>query len=375
MQLWKSSSPKSSPDRLAGSRKGGTTMSNKGISILFPEFEDAEYKQMPSSSFHDLGLDTLCKTLTSDTKEQRYIMSVLSNTTDDPYVASFRQEVFADILGIPELRKRITELFDKLEFMRSFGGMAKKTDEKLGIWYLLHRLDELDDYIKCVEAMRDCLSDDRIKSEGLITFRKHIEQIYEDSCFAQMRKDISELKVKSSEIKSITLGINVNDRFEAVGMGLISVNSKPFKKSGIVSNFADAIASKNPIKDDTEWNGDMHYHEIDHAVNGRPMAFFQKGMGFLAMRSTPFVESKMRETIINLPDDDGMSSSTFYLEKVMNKMLDTLIKRLRDTLSKYVDVAVIDITRLIPEFGYYIRFAEFVEKSHPPKLSAKGRPR
>ena len=342
-------------------------MANKRISILFPRFDEIQYVPMSETACHDLGLDTLCKTLTSDTKEQRYIMSVLSNTTDDPYVASFRQEVFADILGIPELRKRITELFDKLEFMRSFGGMAKKTDEKLGIWYLLHRLDELDDYIKCVESMRDCLSDDRIKSEGLITFRKHIEQIYEDSCFAQMRKDIGELKVRSSEIKSITLGINVNDRFEAVGMGLISVNSKPFKKSGIVSNFADAIASKNPIKDDTEWNGDMHYHEIDHAVNGRPMAFFQKGMGFLAMRSTPFVESKMRETIINLPDDDGMSSSTFYLEKVMNKMLDTLIKRLRDTLSKYVDVAVIDITRLIPEFGYYIRFAEFAEK-----LTAQG---
>jgi hypothetical protein len=180
-------------------------MANKRISILFPRFDEIQYVPMSETACHDLGLDTLCKTLTSDTKEQRYIMSVLSNTTDDPYVASFRQEVFADILGIPELRKRITELFDKLEFMRSFGGMAKKTDEKLGIWYLMHRLDELDDYIKCVESMRECLSDDRIKSEGLISFRKHIEQIYEDSCFAQMRKDIGELKVKSSEIKSITL--------------------------------------------------------------------------------------------------------------------------------------------------------------------------
>ena len=43
------------------------------------------------------------------------------------------------------INKAAEELFEKLEFMKSFGSMAKKTEEKLGIWYLMHRLDELDD--------------------------------------------------------------------------------------------------------------------------------------------------------------------------------------------------------------------------------------
>ena len=337
---------------------------SKGISILFPDSDKAVLSQMSAETCHDLGLDTVCKALTGDPKEQKYIMGVISNMTSDPGTARFRQEVFADILSLPKLRKDITELFEKLEFMKSFGSMAKKTEEKLGIWYLMHRLDELDDYIKCVEAMRECLSDPAIKSGGLIAFRDYINNIYEDSCFAQMRKDIGELKVKASDVKSITLGINVNDRFEAVSMGLVSVNSKPFKKSGIVGSFADAISAKNQIRDSEEWNGEMRYQEIDSASSGKPMAIFQKGMGFLAMQQTGgFVDSKVRNTIVNMPEEDSMSSSTFYLEKVMNKMLDTLIKRLSDTLSKYVDVAVINISRLIPEFTYYIRFAEFIEKN------------
>lgn len=338
-------------------------MSSKGISILFPN-GDAKFVQMSESAFHDLGLDSICKALTSDAKEQRYISGIISNMTADADTARFRQEVFADILNLPQLRKKITELFDKLEFMKSFGSLAKKTEEKLGIWYLLHRLDELDDYIKCVEAMRECLSDEGIKSQGLIAFRDYIGGIYEDSCFAQMRKDIGELKLKASEIRSVTIGVNVNDRFEATSMGLISVNSKPFKKSGIVGSFADALASKGGIKDDTEWNGEMRYHEVDRSANGSPAAIFQKGMGFLAMQQTGgFVDAKVRNTIVNMPEDDSMNSSTFYLEKVMNKMLDTLVKRLSDTLSKYVDVAVINISKLIPEFTYYIRFAEFIEKN------------
>ena len=337
-------------------------MGSKGISILFPD-GNAKFTRMTDSAFHDLGLDSICKELTSDAKERKYITGVISNMTEDADTARFRQEVFADILDLSQLRKKITELFERLEFMKSFGSLAKKTEEKLGIWYLLHRLDELDDYIKCVEAMRECLSDERIRSRGLIRFREHINGIYEDSCFAQMRKDISELKLKASEIRSVTIGVNVNDRFEATSMGLISVNSKPFKKSGIVSNFADALSSKGGIKDDNEWNGEMRYHEIDRSQSGTPGAIFQKGMGFLAMQTTgAFVDAKVRQTIVNMPDDDGMNNSTFYFEKVMNKMLDTLVKRLSDTLSKYVDVAVINISRLIPEFTYYIRFAEFIEK-------------
>ncbi len=337
-------------------------MGSKGISILFPN-GDAKFTQMSESAFHDLGLDSVCKALTSDAKEQKYISGIISNMTADVETARFRQEVFADILDLPQLRKKITELFERLEFMKSFGSLAKKTEEKLGIWYLLHRLDELDDYIKCVDAMRECLGDEGIRSQGLIRFREYINGIYEDSCFAQMRKDIGELKLKASEIRSVTIGVNVNDRFEATSMGLISVNSKPFKKSGIVGSFADALASKGGIKEDNEWNGDMRYHEVDRAANGSPGAIFQKGMGFLAMQSSGgFVDAKVRQTIVNMPEDDAMNSSTFYLEKVMNKMLDTLVKRLSDTLSKYVDVAVINISRLIPEFTYYIRFAEFIEK-------------
>ena len=41
------------------------------------------------------------------------ITNVLSQMTDDVKVAAYRQQVFADIIRLPELRKTMTELFDK----------------------------------------------------------------------------------------------------------------------------------------------------------------------------------------------------------------------------------------------------------------------
>lgn len=333
---------------------------NDAFSILFPYKSETTYKQLSPTACHDLGLDAVCKSLTDDGKEQKMIMNIISQLTADPRVSAYRQKVFADILALPELRAKMTELFDKMEFIRSFGTMHKNSDEELGLWHLFHRLDELNDYINCVEAMRECLSDERIQSQGLKDLRSYIDELYSEAYFAEMKKDIAALRLKASDVQSVTLGINVNERFEAVSMGLISVNSKPFKKSGIVSNFADAVSAKDKIQDTTDWDGDMHYRQIDKQQSMSIAEFMDKFGGFSAVRNSPFVDGNIRATVVRTPDDDGTANSTFYLETVINKMLGSLVKKLRDTLTKYANVAIVNISSLIPEFVYYIRFAEFI---------------
>lgn len=44
---------------------------------------------------------------------------------------------------------------------------------------------------------------------------------------------------------------------------LVSVNKKPFKKSGIVSHFADAVSAKDKIQETEDWDGDLHCQLID----------------------------------------------------------------------------------------------------------------
>jgi DNA mismatch repair ATPase MutS len=41
-------------------------------------------------------------------------------------------------------------------------------------------------------------------------------------------------------------------------------------------------------------------------------------------------------------------------------MLGSLVKKLRDTLTKYANVAIVNVSALVPEFIYYIRCAEFI---------------
>ena len=335
---------------------------NKYFSILFPNNADIKYKQLSAETCHDLGLDTLCSCVTNDTKEQNLFMNIISNMTADPQVAEYRCQVFRDILHNPKLRTRMVELFDKLGFIKQFSASRIDSDEKLGFWHLMHRLDELNDYIKCIEEMKSCLEGEDLQSEGLKGFLSYIDELYNEACFAEMKKDIAELKIKSADIQSVTVGINVNERFEATSMGLISVNARQFKKSNIVSNFADALASKSKINEGAAWDGDMHYHQVDKLRTHAISKTINKMGEYLAVTNTAFVDGRIRATVTQTPDGDGTSGATFYLDKVLNKMLDSMVKKLRDTLSKYADIAVVNISQLVPEFIYYIRFADFIEQ-------------
>jgi len=335
-------------------------------SILYPDYEGVEYKQLSETTWHDLSLDVLCKHITDNHKEARMIKDIICNMTKDPKVAGYRQKVFCDILKFPNLRKRMVELFDKFEFIRNYGVHRLNADEKMEIWHLLRRMDELSDYISCVEAMQACLNENAIESEGLKGFKEYVDGLYRDAGFAEMKADIAALKVHSSEVKSVTVGINVNERFEATELGLISINNKYFKKSGIVSNFADALSAKQKIQDKTEWDGNMHYHPVEPVSDseGFLVEFMNKKakMGLVSM--TGLAGGRVSsETMAKIAEGDGTANSTFYLSTLVNKMLDMLVKKLRDTLNKYADIVVVNISDVIPEFVYYIRFAEFVEKN------------
>ena len=329
---------------------------DKKFSLLFPRGTKVEYKRLENSAFHDLGLDLVCKEVTSEPKEQTVIAEILANLSADPAVTNYRQEVFEDLKNLPDVRAKLVELFDKIEFNKQYGVIKKSKDEVEGLWFLMHRLNQYRDYITCVDALKDCLGDDRIKSAGLKDYRNYIDEIYTDAHFHELKKDLEKLTSETSEIQSVTIGMNLNQRLEATSMGIISVNNKQFKKSGIVGNFADSIGG-DKIREGTEWNGDMHYRLVDSTKDGSFAAIVTNYAKFTAANANPLMRA---QTVTSITAGDGLANTPAQFDNILNKMLDTMSKNLRRTLDKYADMAIGNIADVIPEFVYYIRFAEFM---------------
>ena len=335
---------------------------DKKFSLLYPRGKKYEFTKIEDDAFHDLGLDVITKEVSSEPREQSIISNILSHLSEDPDVTNYRQDVFEDLKNLPDIRKKISELFEKIEFNKQYGVIKKSKDEVEGLWFLMHRLNSYRDYITCVDALKECLGDERIKSQGLKDYRAFIDEVYADAHFNELKKDLEKLTQDTSEIQSVTIGMNLNSRLEAVSMGIVSVNNKPFKKSNIVSNFADGIGG-DKIKDTSDWNGDMHYRVVEkHGAPG-----FAGVMTEAIKATNPLARSASGSTTASIPNSDGLANTPAQFDTVLNKMLDVMAKNLRRTLDKYSEMALSEVADVIPEFVYYIRFIDYLTK-----IEAKG---
>ena len=331
-------------------------MKEQSLSILFPRQDEVVYRQLPDTVWHDLGLDAVTEKVAQRPEEAELIRRVMTSLTADPAVSAFRCDVFRDILKHPEIRERMMKLLQQVKTFYDYGIVNRGAGDETGLWDLMHRLEEYHDYILTVEALRECLSDKDLSSEGLRGLWTEVDRICRDNGFAALKKDVEEMRLTASDLKSITVGINLNDRFEAVNMGLVSVNKKPFTRSSLLKNFISAVSPRDDIREEADWNGSTSYYPAN-GENGI-LTTAGKAMERAILVRNPIAAMSMAR----IPDADGLAGVPRQMDSAASMLAGRITRRLKDMLGKYLNVSVREIAALIPELVYYTRWAEYIGK-------------
>ena len=330
-------------------------MKENSLSILFPRQQEVTYREIPEESWHDLGLDTLTERIAAKPQEVPLIRRVMMSLTSDPEVAAFRSDVFEDILRHPDIRERLMKLLEKVRMFYDYGVVSRPSGDDNSIWDLMHRLEEYHDYILTVEAIRECLSEKDLVSEGLVKLRETVDSIYRDRGFEGLRKDVEELRVAASEVRSLTVGINLNERFEAISLGLVSVNGKPFTKSGLLKNFLASVSPRDEIEKEAEWNGNYSYYPANTGVG------LLESVGRFAETSMILRNPLAMMSLARIPEADGSANVPRQMDSAASMLTSRISRKLKDTLGKYMNISVREIAGLIPELVFYTRWAEYIE--------------
>ena len=334
----------------------------KALSIIFPPDSFESCKVLSDTAIHDLGLDKISQNVSDKPKEQSLILGIMSRITSDPEVVRFRLDVFDDIYRNPSFRERMLEILDKIEFLKDFGSFRRDNEESSGTWDLLHRLEEIRDYIGYVEALQQCLGQADLKSKGLKELKAHIDEIYADNGFNELKEDIAGLKATTSSLKSVTVGINLNERFEAKEIGLISINSKEFTRSTLLDHFGGLISRKDNVKADEQWDGSTRFQPFSTS-DGTATDKLYSLARTKAMITNPLM------TMALVPDGDMGKDVTSHMDRITDHMLSQTVRKLKEVLNKYVGLSIMNITALIPEFIYYVRWAEYIKRHVDSGLS------
>ena len=318
------------------------------VSLLYPDGKPGEGKTLGETALHDLGLDVICEKAARSDKEKGMLLRTLARMTGDGRVSAYRIAVFDELFTHPVLCDRLMELLGKIDFLRDYGSFKERFDEHAGIWDLMHRLEEIGDYIGYVEGLEKCLTDAEPQSDGLKNLKSYVDGIYRSQGFGELKKDIAACRATTRTLRSVTLGVNLNERFEASAIGLVSINSKPFTRSGLLGSFNDWM-NRAPAQE-AEWNENYRFQPFA----GDGLAADIERAAMLRFRMNPMT------TLAAIPAEDSAENVTYQMNQVANHMLGLVVKKLREVLHRYVNVTITDITDLIPELLFYIRFAEYI---------------
>lgn len=283
------------------------------VSLLWPDHLEGYEKrtfELGESTVRDLRLDEIAKHLNE--RRAEHILAVLTELPVDEQTIRYRQEVFHDLAENPELVEGFRALLPV--FVNLDDILRKRFHEDWTLWRVLNRVRELDLYTQCVHDLSSLLERETIQSEGLCRLREVIGRIARDDAFRSLADNLPGHKIELNQIKSITLGINVNIDLEPEEAMLVSVNSTRFTESSRIQQLVATLGAMKNVDLSDLFGGLSRVHQLSYKT----------------------------------------SNPMFSLTRDLNHMLKTVLRDMIGFLRKYARINTRFLVDMEPEIAFYI---------------------
>lgn len=325
-------------------------------SLMYPRNAERKSKTLTPESINDLSIDFILEALTEQKYEREHMRKIMISVTDDPEVIRYRCDVFEDFLRFPKLRSSMEELVRKLADLRDLERFQKDQDSA-AFWSLVNRLREVDEYVCCISMLRDVLSSLDIKSRGMRELLELVTEISKESGFDELKKDIDELLLKVRRLKSITIGVNLDDMLRPKSAGVVSLNDSEFKESGLMRRFMRFADRKEELHHGTE--------------DAKSMRLFHPATPIAMPAITRKAETNDMMTGVKISTNTvtGADSLSNAIKDTVTNIMNQTCNEIKNTVKRYVNISGYTLIGLMPEILFYVRWAELIDK-----IKAQGMP-
>ena len=202
-------------------------MGNKFVSLLYPTEESEIFHRNRSNlpTVTDVVCDELGLTEIFGLKTS-YLSEYF---TSDEQVIAYRQSTVKDLLAIPELLDTLSGIHPILDDIRELRRLDN--DNVTSADSYLYSITEIELYVSCLDTLRRGFAgvSDRIESPAFRALADFVEELTESEYYRDLNKKLSALSDRVHEVKSITIGVNLDRELRPESAGVISVNSEHFK--------------------------------------------------------------------------------------------------------------------------------------------------
>ena len=330
------------------------------FSLMEPQNAEHSYTTLSDEAINDLSLDFILDALTEKRSERPVLRGMLSKLPTDPETIRYRRDIFEDFLRFPKLRASMTELVMKLADLRDLERFQMDSNDSV-LWTLVNRLRAIDEYMTCITMIRDCLTGLDIQSEGMCALRDMVTSIPEESGFDALKADVDEMMSKAREVKSITIGVNLDSFLRPEYAGIVSLNDTKYSNPGLMSRFMKFTEGKDNLHKGVD-NKSRRFHPSNPNNSKGTFA----GLMVDAAAATAVNHNSNHIDADNITGKDALSDA---LRHQVSDIMSRTVADIKNTLRKHISVNAYSLTGIMPEVLCYNRWAELTEK-----LIASGMP-
>lgn len=153
--------------------------------------------------------------------------------TTDPDVMRYRIAVFEDMLANEEISRTLNRLIPVLNDIMELRRLEADSGDT-GSY--LSSITEIELYISSIDLLYRGLSQNSaaFKSAAFSTLSNHIKELVESDYYRDLNKKLNELTNRVREIKSVTIGVNLDAQLRPAEAGVLSINPEAFKSGDIL---------------------------------------------------------------------------------------------------------------------------------------------
>lgn len=202
------------------------------ISILYPD-EASQLRHQNRENLPDIS-DTVCDELGLTDLFNLKNGALSDFFTSDPDVIVYRQAAVGDMMRIPEIKETLAKVHPILD---DIGELRRLDNEKSnsGDSYL-YSITEIELYVTCIDTLREGFAPvrDKMESPAFRALSDFITELSESDYYKELNKKLEALASRVHEVKSVTIGVNLDRELRPERAGVLSVNSEPFKSGKVL---------------------------------------------------------------------------------------------------------------------------------------------
>lgn len=183
--------------------------------------------------------------------------------TDNAEVILYRQETFRDLASHGELGHMLCRLIPLINDITELRRMGN--DPAFAAESYLYSITEIELYTSVLSVMKETLLPikDSLTSRAFKRLCEVVETLTESEYYKNINRQLEELTSRVREVKSVTIGVNLDSRLKAESAGVLSVNNDKFKSGQLIdkilrldfkSDEMTCIAPLTPFRQDQSDN-------------------------------------------------------------------------------------------------------------------------